>query len=72
MNSNELFELRKKRSEALKNTRRALGITKLALCEKTGLTRQTIDRIERNAGSWGIDTELLYVNGLHIDQPKQS
>lgn len=66
-----LFE-RKKRGEALMFTRKKLGLSKLALANKSGLSRPTINRIENGTGSWSIETEIIYVNALQINDVKQN
>ena len=66
----ELSTLRKKRAAALLFTRKKLKITKLKLSQQTGLSRPTIDRIESGEYSWSIDTEMIYLSGLHLNEVK--
>lgn len=66
----ELSTLRKKRAAALLFTRKKLKITKLKLSQQTGLSRPTIDRIESGEYSWSIDTEMIYLSGLNLNEVK--
>lgn len=68
MSPAELEQMRKKRGLALSIARRGLKVTKAAFSKKTGLSRPTIDRIENGAGSWTIETELIYLSGLKLNQ----
>jgi len=66
----ELSDLRKKRASALLFARKRLRITKLKLSQVTGLSRPTIDRIESGEYSWSIDTEMIYLSGLKLNEVK--
>lgn len=67
MTSQQLIEVRKKRGEVLELTRRKFHISKVDLSIKTGLSRDTIDRIEKGLTSWTVDTETLYLSGLKLN-----
>lgn len=64
----ELFALRKLRSDELKQIRIAKNITKESLAEKATISRKTIDRMESGKHSYGIDSEILYLNALETVQ----
>jgi transcriptional regulator with XRE-family HTH domain len=64
MNQNKIIEARIKIGELLKNKRIAISITKMALSEKTGLTRATIDNIENAYRSYHIDSYIIYLEGV--------
>lgn len=57
----EFLELRKVRGARLKKVRLAAGISKLELSRRSGLARQTIDKIESGEEGWLIDSELVYL-----------
>ena len=66
MNIHEITKARKKRADVLLSTRKQLGITITALSKETGLSRDTINRIEQGKTAWTIDTENIYLSGLHL------
>jgi transcriptional regulator with XRE-family HTH domain len=64
MNQKDIEKQRIEKGRFLANKRISANITKKALSLKTGLSRNTIDRIENGSTSWTVDTEMLYLNGL--------
>jgi DNA-binding XRE family transcriptional regulator len=47
----------------MKDAREKGRVSKVELAKATGISRQTIDRIERG-GTWGVDVEILYLHAL--------
>lgn len=66
MSPTDLQFFRKLRSNALKEAREKAGFTKPGFSTKTGLTRETLDRIENGRGSWNADTEIIYLYNLGL------
>lgn len=66
MNSLDVIHARLQRAEVLRATRKAYRISKMSLAKRSGLSRNTIDRIEKGTTSWTVDTERIYLDGLNI------
>ena len=64
MTPEELTKFRNLRAAAIKRARISQGITKKKLFELSGISRQTIDRIENNTGPWGADVEMILIHEL--------
>lgn len=60
----EFLALRKVRGERLKKYRLAANVSKSELSRRSGLARQTIDKIESGEEGWLIDSELVYLQYL--------
>lgn len=62
----ELLALRNLRSTAMRVARDQAGIDKPEMQRRTGLSRMTIDSIEKNRSGWGVDVEIIYLHALQL------
>lgn len=59
----QLNDDRRLRAQAIKEARVKGKISKLDLANQSGISRQTIDRVERG-GTWGVDVEIILLAQL--------
>jgi DNA-binding XRE family transcriptional regulator len=64
MTPGEILLLRKIRSDQIKQTRITANICKIKLSKEAGISRPTIDRIEKGEEPWSVNSELLYIQGV--------
>jgi DNA-binding XRE family transcriptional regulator len=69
MNPSALSSLRIKKALQLRALRMQSKMTKSALSRKSGLNRNTIDRIESGSGPWNVDSELIYLDSIMAKLP---
>ena len=64
----DLTRERKRRGEIFKNARELRKITLKELSRRTGVARHTIRKIEDGRSSWSVDTEIILMKGIGINQ----